>query len=96
MYLIRFRSLGLLVTLIHLILFFNKVTALIYSSNDKKLLTNYIRNIVFLAVSHTTIYSISVDNRATHYYRFELYKMGEPYIINIYLIINLLVTESSS
>jgi hypothetical protein len=96
MYLIRFRFLKLLATLMHLILSSNKVIALIYLFNSKKLLTNRIKNIVFLTISHAVMYSASVDNRATHYWRFKLYEMGELYIINIYLIINLLVTGSFS
>jgi hypothetical protein len=78
----------------HPMLSFNKVTAPICSSNGKKLLTNRIRNIASLAASHAAMYSASVNNRATHYCRFKLYETGEPYIINIYLIINLLVTGS--
>jgi hypothetical protein len=66
MCLIRFRFLGLLATLMHLILFFNRITDPIYLSNGKKLLTNRIKNMTFLAASHATIYSISIDNRATH------------------------------
>jgi hypothetical protein len=50
----------------------------------------------FLAVSHAAMYSTLVDNRATHYCRFELYETGELYIINIYPVVNLLVTELSS
>jgi hypothetical protein len=77
----------------HLMLSFNKVTSLICSSNSKKLLTNRIRNIAFLAISHAAMYSASVNDRATHYCRFKLYETGEPYIMNIYPIVNLLVTE---
>jgi hypothetical protein len=95
MCLVRFRSLGLLATLIHSMLFFNKVTASICLSDGKKLLTNCIRNMASLAVSHAAIYSALVDDRATYYYRFELYETGEPYIMNIYPIINLLVTGLS-
>jgi ABC-type xylose transport system permease subunit len=67
MYLVRFRSLGLLATLIHLMLFFNRITAPIYFSNNNKLLTNRIRNIVSLAVSYAAMYFALIDNRATHY-----------------------------
>jgi hypothetical protein len=95
MYLVRFRSLGLLAILIHLILSSNKVIAFICSSNGKKLLTNRIKNMAFLAASHAAMYSALVDNRATYYCRFELYETGESYIMNIYPIINLLVTRSS-
>jgi hypothetical protein len=95
MCLIRFRSLGLLVILMHLILSSNKVIIPIYSFNGKKLLTNRIKNMAFLAISHAAMYSISINNRTTHYYRFKLYKTGEPYIINIYPIINLLVIRLS-
>jgi hypothetical protein len=77
----------------HLMLSFNKVTAPIYLSDGKKLLTNRIRNIASLAASHAAIYSALVDDRATHYCRFKLHKTGEPYIINTYPIINLLVTR---
>jgi hypothetical protein len=94
MYLIRFRSLGLLAILMYLILSSNKITAPIYSSDSKKLLTNRIRNMASLAASHAAIYSTLVNNRATHCYRFKLHKMGEPYIMNTYPIINLLITES--
>jgi hypothetical protein len=94
MCLIRFRSLELLAILIYLILSSNKITIPIYLSDSKKLLTNRIKNIVSLAASHATIYSISVNDRATHYYRFEFYKTGELYIINTYPIINLLITGS--
>jgi hypothetical protein len=48
----------------------------------------------FLAVSHTAMYSALVNDRATHYCRFKLYEIGESYIMNIYPVINLLVTES--
>jgi hypothetical protein len=78
----------------HLILSFNKVIALICLFDGKKLLTNRIKNMAFLAVSHVTMYSVSIDNRATHYCRFKFYETGEPYIINIYPVINLLVTGS--
>jgi hypothetical protein len=61
-----------------------------------KLLTNRIRNIAFLAASHAAMYSASVDNRATHYCRFKFYETGEPYIMNTYPVINLLVTGLSS
>jgi hypothetical protein len=60
--------------------------------DGKKLLTNRIRNMAFLAVSHTAMYFALVDDRATHYCRFELYETGEPYIMNTYPVINLLVT----
>jgi hypothetical protein len=96
MCLIRFRSSELLTILMHLILSSNKVTAPIYSSNDKKLLTNRIKNMTFLAISHTAIYFISINDRATYYCRFKFYKTGEPYIINIYLIINLLIIRLPS
>ena len=79
----------------HPMLSFNKITDPIYSSDGKKLLANRIRNMASLAISHAAIYSALVDNRATHYYRFELYKMGESYIINTYFIINLLVIRLS-
>ena len=92
MCLIRFRSLELLATLMHPMLFFNKVTAPICSSDGKKLLTNRIRNMASLAASHAAMYSASVDDRATHYCRFKLYKTGEPYIMNTYPVVNLLVT----
>jgi hypothetical protein len=91
MCLIRFQSLKLLTILIYPMLSFNKITAFICLSNDKKLLTNRIKNMASLAVSHAAMYSASVNNRATHYCRFKLYEMGEPYIINTYLIINLLI-----
>jgi hypothetical protein len=77
-------------------LFFNKITVPICSSNNKKLLTNRIKNITSLAISHAAIYSVLVDDRATHYCRFKLYETGEPYIMNIYSIIDLLVTRLSS
>jgi hypothetical protein len=96
MYLVRLRSSGLLTILIHLMLSFNKVTAFIYFFTNKKLLTNRIKNMASLAASHAVIYSALIDNKATHYCRFKLYKMGELYIINIYLVINLLVTGLSS
>jgi hypothetical protein len=67
MYLIRFRSSGLLIILIHLMLFSNRVIDPIYLSNGKKLLTNRIRNMASLAISHAAMYSALVDNRATHY-----------------------------
>ena len=95
MCLIRFRSLGLLAILMHPILSSNKVIAPICLSDSKKLLTNRIKNMAFLAASHVAMYSISINNRATHYYRFELHNMGELYIINTYPIINLLVTGLS-
>jgi hypothetical protein len=79
----------------HSILSFNKVIAPICLPDNKKLLTNRIKNMASLAASHAAIYSALVDNRATHYYRFELYKMGESYIINTYFIINLLVIRLS-
>ena len=90
---VRFRFSELLAILMHLILFFNKVTAPIYLSNGKKLLTNRIKNITFLAASHAAMYSASVNDRATHYCRFELYETGESYIMNTYPVINLLVTR---
>jgi hypothetical protein len=91
MCLVRFRSSGLLAILIHLMLFFNKVTAPICSSDDKKLLTNRIKNMAFLAVSHAVMYSVLVDDRTTHCCRFKLYETGEPYIINTYPVVDLLV-----
>ena len=95
MCLIRFRSLGLLAILMHPMLSFNRITDPIYLSDSKKLLTNRIKNMASLAVSHAAIYSASVNDKATHYCRFELYETGESYIINIYPVINLLVTGSS-
>ena len=95
MCLVRFRFSGLLAILIHPILSLNKVTAPIYLSDGKKLLTNRIRNMASLAASHAAMYSALVNNRATHYCRFKLYKTGEPYIMNTYPVINLLVTRSS-
>jgi hypothetical protein len=95
MCLIRFRSLELLATLMHPMLSFNKVTAPICLFDSKKLLTNRIRNMAFLATSHAAMYSVLVDDRATHYCYFKFYKTGEPYIINIYPIIDLLVTGLS-
>jgi hypothetical protein len=79
----------------HPMLFFNKIIDPIYSSAGKKLLTNRIRNMAFLAASHAAMYSILVDDRATHYCRFKLYETGESYIINTYPIVNLLVTGLS-
>jgi hypothetical protein len=79
----------------HLMLSSNKVIDPIYLFNGKKLLTNRIKNITFLAASHVTMYSALVNDRATHYWRFTLHKMGESYIINTYLIVNLLVTGLS-
>ena len=64
---VRFRSSGLLATLIHLMLSFNKVIDPICSFDGKKLLTNRIKNIVSLAASHAAMYSVLVDNRATYY-----------------------------
>jgi hypothetical protein len=96
MYLIRFRSSGLLATLIYLILSFNRITAPIYLSDGKKLLTNRIKNMTFLAASHAVMYFALIDNKATHYWRFEFHEIGESYIINTYPIINLLVTRSFS
>ena len=89
---VRFRSSGLLATLIYPILSFNKVTALICLFDSKKLLTNRIRNMASLAASHVAMYSALINDRATHYCRFEFYKTGESYIMNIYPVINLLVT----
>jgi hypothetical protein len=66
MCLIRFRFSELLAILIHSMLFSNKVTDPIYLSNNKKLLTNRIKNMASLAASHATMYSVSVNNRATH------------------------------
>src|SRR5258705_10434696 len=91
---VRFRSLGLLATLIHPILSSNKVTDPIYLSDGKKLLTNRIRNMASLAASYVTMYSASVNNRATYCWRFKLYKMGELYIMNIYLVVDFLVIGS--
>jgi hypothetical protein len=48
-------------------LFFNRVTDLIYLFNGKKLLTNRIKNIAFLTALHAAMYFILVNNRATHY-----------------------------
>jgi hypothetical protein len=94
MYLIRFRSLGLLAILIYSILSSNKVTTPIYLSDGKKLLTNRIKNMASLAVSHAAMYSVSINDKATHYCRFKFHKMGEPYIINTYPVINLLIIRS--
>src|SRR5271169_6328816 len=94
MCLVRFRSSGLLATLMHPMLSSNKVTAPICSSDGKKLLTNRIRNIASLAASHAAMYSASVDDRATHCCRFELHETGEPYIMNTYPVVDLLVTGS--
>jgi hypothetical protein len=80
----------------YLMLFSNKITAPICLSNGKKLLTNRIRNMASLAASHAAMYSASVNNRATHYYRFELYETGELYIMNTYPVINLLVIRLPS
>ena len=91
MCLVRFRFSELLAILMHLILSSNKVIAPICLSDGKKLLTNRIKNMASLAASHATIYSALVNDKATHYYRFKLYKTGESYIINIYPIIDLLV-----
>jgi hypothetical protein len=96
MCLIRFRSLGLLAILMHPILSFNKVIVPICLSDSKKLLTNRIKNMASLAASHAAMYSVLIDNRATHCYRFELHETGEPYIMNTYPIVNLLVTRSFS
>jgi hypothetical protein len=93
MYLIRFRSSELLTILMHPILSSNKITTPICSSNGKKLLTNRIKNIASLAISHAAMYSVLINDRATHYYRFKLHETGEPYIINTYLVVNLLVTR---
>src|ERR1700692_1790498 len=94
MCLIRFQSSKLLAILIYPMLSSNKITDPIYSFNGKKLLTNRIKNIASLAASHAAIYSASIDNRATHYYRFKLHKIGESYIINTYPIVNFLITGS--
>jgi hypothetical protein len=80
----------------HPMLSSNKVTAPICSSDGKKLLTNRIRNMASLAVSHAAMYSALVDDRATHYCRFEFHETGEPYIMNIYPVVDLLVTRSPS
>jgi hypothetical protein len=91
MYLIRFQSSKLLAILIHPMLFSNKVTDPIYFFTGKKLLTNRIKNMASLATLHAAMYSASVNNKTTHYYRFKFYEMGEPYIINIYPVINFLI-----
>jgi hypothetical protein len=80
----------------HPMLSFNKVIAPICSSNGKKLLTNRIKNMASLAASHAAMYSALVNDRATYYCRFKFYKTGEPYIINTYLVINLLIIRLSS
>jgi hypothetical protein len=77
----------------HPMLFSNKITAPICSSDGKKLLTNRIKNMVFLAASHAAMYFVLIDNRATHCYRFEFYKTGELYIMNTYPVVDLLVTR---
>jgi hypothetical protein len=77
----------------HPILSFNRVTDPICFSVSKKLLTNRIRNMAFLAALYAAMYSALVDDRATHYWRFKFYETGEPYIINTYLIIDLLITR---
>jgi hypothetical protein len=64
--------------------------------NGKKLLTNRIKNIASLAVSHAVIYSVLINDKTTHYWRFKFYNMGESYIINIYPVVNLLVIRSPS
>jgi hypothetical protein len=79
----------------HPMLSFNKVTAPICSSDGKKLLTNRIRNMAPLAASHVAMYSVSVDDRATHCCRFELHETGESYIMNTYPVVDLLVTGLS-
>jgi hypothetical protein len=56
-------------------------------------LTNRIKNMASLTASHAAMYSALINNRATHYYRFKLYETGEPYIMNTYPIINLLITR---
>jgi hypothetical protein len=63
-YLVRFRSLGLLATLIHSMLSFNRVTDPICLSDGKKLLTNRIKNMAFLAASHAAMYSALINDRA--------------------------------
>ena len=73
----------------------NKITVPIYLFNDKKLLTNRIKNMASLAASHVAMYSALVDDRTTHCWRFKLYEMGESYIINTYPIVDLLVTRLS-
>jgi hypothetical protein len=80
----------------YLMLSFSKVIAPICLSDGKKLLTNRIRNIAFLAASHAAMYSALVDNKATHCCRFELYETGESYIMNIYSVVNLLVIRLPS
>jgi hypothetical protein len=80
----------------HSMLSSNKVTVPICLSDGKKLLTNRIRNMAFLAASHAVMYSALVDDRATHCCRFEFYETGEPYIMNTYPVVNLLVTGLSS
>ena len=67
MCLVRFRFLGLLTILMHLMLFSNRVIDPIYLFDGKKLLTNRIRNMASLTASHAAMYSASVDDRATHY-----------------------------
>jgi hypothetical protein len=65
--LVRFRSLELLAILMHPMLSFNRVIASICLFDGKKLLTNRIRNMASLAISHAIMYSASVNDRATHY-----------------------------
>jgi hypothetical protein len=72
----------------------NKIIAPICSFNGKKLLTNRIKNMASLTASHVAMYSALIDDRATHCYRFKLHETGEPYIMNIYPIVDLLVTRS--
>jgi hypothetical protein len=79
-------------TTIYPMLSSNKIITPIYSFNSKKLLTNRIKNMISLTASHAAIYSVLVNNKATHYCRFEFHKTGEPYIMNIYPIIDFLVT----
>ena len=76
-------------------LFFNRVIDFICLFDGKKLLTNRIRNMASLAVSHAVMYSALVDDKATYCWRFELYEMGEPYIMNTYPVVDLLVTGLS-
>jgi hypothetical protein len=51
----------------YLMLFSNRVTDPICLFNGKKLFTNRIRNMAFLAILHAAMYSVLVNNRATYY-----------------------------
>ena len=64
---VRFRSLELLATLMYSMLSSNKIIDPIYLSDGKKLLTNRIRNMASLTVSHAAIYSALIDDRVTYY-----------------------------